>query len=174
MADQPVVVYGLDTSIYYRRVSGAAAVIMGKSLFTSASYPGLSVQSEYQTIKATSEFALVSAYDNTIVKIALTVPTTSATGAQSHNAGDVFSVTLNKGQVYQVQAMKIANGVNQADLSMTEITSSQPVGVLAGDKCTTCPCSGGFIPWRNDNYTQWKSIRFNLTPIFAALAGIGR
>ena len=138
-ADQPVVVYGLDHRPFTTDGYLALPPSSWGTHYFIASYPGLSVQSEYQTIKATSEFALVSAYDNTIVKIALTVPTTSATGAQSHNAGDVFSVTLNKGQVYQVQAMKIANGVNQADLSMTEITSSQPVGVSAGDKCTDVP-----------------------------------
>ena len=51
----------------------------------------------------------------------------------------LLRVTLNKGQVYQVQALKTPNGAEQADLSMTEIISTQPIGVLAGDKCTDVP-----------------------------------
>ncbi len=139
-ANKPIVVYGYS---YRQYTSDGYLAIPPSSWGTEyrvAGYYGLTTVSETEKqVKATSEFALVSAYDSTIVSIILSANTMDANGNLLNNAGDAVTVTLNKGQVYQVQAQW--NVDDPQDLSMSEISSNKPVGLIAGSKCADVPTS---------------------------------
>jgi hypothetical protein len=136
-SDQPIVVYGLNhwpfTSDGYLAIPPGA---WGKA-YTVASYYGITRTDEYPTLRATSQFAIVAAFDNTGVTIQLSDDTMDGQGRLTHKKGSAVPVVLNKGDVYQMQARKVAGQLN--DLSGTVITSSKPIGVLGGAKCTDIP-----------------------------------
>jgi len=76
-----------------------------------------------------SEFVVVASQDNTQVTIK-----PSVTSDGSHAANVPYSVTLNTGDLYQVQALS-------GDLTGSYITSDKPVAVYAGSLSTTIPLS---------------------------------
>lgn len=137
IADNPIVVYGLNhwpfTTDGYLAIPPAG---WGTN-YRVASYYGITRTDEYPTIRATSQFAVVAAYDNTVVNIILTDATMNGNGVKTHDKNTNVSIVLNKGEVYQMQALKTPNVLN--DLTGTEIQSNKPIGVLAGVKCTDVP-----------------------------------
>lgn len=80
-----------------------------------------------------SQFAIIAAYDGTVVTI-----TPSVTSA-GRTAGVPYTVNLNKLDTYQLQAPS-----GSADLTGTEISSNNPIAVFAGNKCDNLPGSPYF------------------------------
>jgi gliding motility-associated-like protein len=101
--------------------------------------PTHSLGSEYiiQTYRSTSrssgsEFSIIATEDNTEVTINL------SDGTPNHSSNSPFSVRLNAGQCYQVQAP------NNADLSGTTISADEnkKIAVFAGNLCALVPTYG--------------------------------
>ena len=88
----------------------------------------------------TSAFLIVATEDNTTIDI---IPSTSTLAGSP--SGQPITVTLNKGQTYQVRSNR-QNGGNR-DLSGSRVTShdSKPIAVFNGNTLTT-------IPTFNDGY----------------------
>src|SRR5690606_116724 len=81
-----------------------------------------------------SEFLIVASEDNTLVEITPSVVTDGG------RVADVtFNITLNKGEVYQVQSLNRNNLAGQGDLSGSFIQSDKPVAVYSGNFSTTVP-----------------------------------
>ena len=89
--------------------------------------------SEYVNSHQTSAFVIIATEDNTTIDITPTVPTLGG-----RPAGEEFSVTLNKGQAYQVRST--LNGT-QRDLSGTLVTSRdcKKIAVFNGNTVTCIP-----------------------------------
>lgn len=138
VAGNPIAVYALN---HIKYTTDGFLVIPPSAWGTNyviASFSGITRTAAFPNIRATSEFALVAAYDNTIVSIALTDNTmVGPTWGVSHAKGTIVNVTLQKGEVYQMQAWKNGSEVN--DFSGTIISSNHPVGVISGVKCTDIP-----------------------------------
>lgn len=120
VSDNPVNVYAFN----YRTQSSDVAVI----------YPVKAIGSEYFAMcyspKSTnsetkSEFLVVATADNTTVKIVPSVDT------EANKANSTITVTLNKGQVYQVRSIN--------DLTGSYISSSQPVSFFSGTMSSYIP-----------------------------------
>ncbi len=89
-----------------------------------------------------SEFLIVASEDSTLVEITPSVVTDAG------KVADVaFNVTLDKGEVYQVQSLNQRNLTGQGDLTGSYIKSDKPVAVYSGNFSTTIPAvsgTGGF------------------------------
>ena len=75
------------------------------------------------------EFAVIATDNNTIVEI---TPHARTTTGKLKNS--TFSITLNKGEVYQVMSVD-----NNNDLSGSIIHASKPVAVFSGNQCANIP-----------------------------------
>lgn len=122
-SNNPVTVYGLS-----------------REVFTTDAYLGLPVDAlgtDYINIgwpggtNGASEFAVVATENATAVTI------TPSTTAGSHPAGTAYTVNLNQGQTYQLQA-----GVG--DLSGSIITATKPISVYGGHQCANIPDENTF------------------------------
>lgn len=111
--------------------------------FTTDAYLGLptdALGTDYivltykNSLVAGVQFGIVSTADNNKVTITPTVST------GSHPAGTPYTITLNKGQTYQL----VNNTSNTADLTGTTIKSTQPVGVFGGHQCGNVPGGAAF------------------------------
>jgi len=120
VSDNPVNVYALN----YRTQSSDVAVI----------YPVKSIGSEYYAMcyspKSTnsetkSEFLIAATASNTTVKI---VPSVDC---ETNKANSTITVTLNKGQVYQVRSMN--------DLTGSYISANQPIAFFSGTMSSYIP-----------------------------------
>lgn len=80
-----------------------------------------------------SEFAIVGTAESTIV----TITPTATVGTRI--AGVAYTITLNQGQTYELQAPNSGN-----DVSGTLITSDAPVAVYGGSVCTDVPNSSTY------------------------------
>ncbi|NEW84234.1 MAG: PKD domain-containing protein [Mariniphaga sp.] len=80
-----------------------------------------------------SELMIVASEDNTVVDITPTVVTDHLRPANS-----TYSITINKGELYQVQSANVA-AINQGDLTGTYIKSNKPVALFSGSYSTTVP-----------------------------------
>ena len=87
----------------------------------------------YQRIHETSAFLIVATEDNTTIDI---TPTALTLG--NHAANQTFSITMDKGQAYQVRSN---NSVNERDLSGSTITAhdGKPIAVFNGNTLTAIP-----------------------------------
>ncbi len=83
-----------------------------------------------------SEFVVVASEDNTQI----TINPTKITD-QLRPANVPFSITLSKGELYQVQSMNHANLAGQGDLTGSYIKSDKPVAFYSGSWSTTIPAS---------------------------------
>jgi len=132
VAENPVNVYALN----WDRNSADVAVI----------YPVPSLGNEYFAMCYTpnvhnrpvhgrnSEFLIVASEDNTTVNITPSVVTDGG------NPDEVtFPITLNKGEVFQVQSLNQRNLAGQGDLTGSYIESDKPVAVYSGNFSTTVP-----------------------------------
>ena len=84
----------------------------------------------------TSAFLIVATENNTVVDIVPTVET-----FEGRQPGQSFSVTLNKGQAFQVRSN---NDSNSRDLSGSRVTAhdNKPIAVFNGNTLTTIPLNG--------------------------------
>jgi len=81
-----------------------------------------------------SEFVIVAAHDTT--KITITPSKVTDAGRQ---ANIPFTITLNKGELYQVQSANQRNLFGQGDLTGSYIESDKPVAFYSGSYSTTVP-----------------------------------
>ena len=124
-SDEEVTVYGLNLYQYTSDAYLALPVDILSTNYLIMSYPKTSRGSWGK-----SQFAVVSPYDNNIITITVSDYTSSG-----HLPGDVFQVTLNQGETYQVQGTTIEGN----DLTGTIIQSTLPVAVFGGNKCADIP-----------------------------------
>ena len=83
-----------------------------------------------------SEFLVVAIENNTTVEI-----TPSKVTDKLKPAGTPFSVTMSRGEVYQVQSMNDVNLTGQGDLTGSYVKSDKPVAFFSGSLSTTVPVS---------------------------------
>ena len=124
VSTNPVNVYALN----YRTQSSDVAVI----------YPTESLGSEYYAMcysprytsnnESNSEFMIVATEDNTIVKI-----TPSRNTDQGKTANAIFSISLNKGQTYQVQSSN-TDASGREDLTGSYVLANKPIAFFSGSK----------------------------------------
>ncbi len=132
VSENPVNVYALN----WDQNSADVAVIypvpsLGKQYFTMCYEPNVDDDPEHGR---NSEFLIVASEDSTSVNI---TPSVATDGGR---AADVqFNITLNKGEVYQVQSLNRNNLAGQGDLSGSFIQSDKPVAVYSGNFSTTVP-----------------------------------
>lgn len=90
----------------------------------------------YQTTNQTSAFLIVATQNNTVVEITPSVGTLGG-----HAAGQTFSISLNKGQAYQVRSN---NNSTHRDLSGSRVvtTNNKPIAVFNGNNLTAIPENG--------------------------------
>ena len=95
-------------------------------------------QSPGQDYNPTSAFVIVAIEDNTIVDITPAVKT-----LDDHQAGTEYTITLNKGQAYQVRSNMDYMG--NRDLSGSRVTARdcKRIAVFNGDNLTTVPTNAG-------------------------------
>ncbi len=92
-----------------------------------------------------SQFAIVATTDNTVVTI-----TPSVLCGANRTAHVPFAVTLNRGQAYQLKS-------TQWDLTGTQITSTQPIGLVSGAQGARVPVEYGY-----GNPLEEQLLPFNL------------
>jgi hypothetical protein len=125
VSSNPVNVYALN----YRTQSSDVAAIyptksLGKEYFAMCYTPTSS-----GTKESNSEFMVVATENNTTVKI-----TPAADTDKSNKANVTFSVTLNKGQTYQVQS-------TSNDLTGSYVVSDKAIAFYSGALATPIPAS---------------------------------
>ncbi len=81
-----------------------------------------------------SEFLVVASVDNTKITI-----TPAKVTDQLRQPNIPYTITLNKGELYQVQSMNHANLAGQGDLTGSYIKSDKPVAFYSGSWSTTIP-----------------------------------
>jgi len=86
--------------------------------------------------ESNSEFLIVASQDNTLVKL-----TPKRNTEKGNLAGISFSITLNKGQSYQVQSSN-TDGTGKEDLTGSFVVADKPIAFFSGSKATTIPFSG--------------------------------
>jgi hypothetical protein len=116
-AAEPVVVYGLDDIPFTTDAYTALPTSVAGSTYTVLAYGGGGLD---------SEFSVVATQDNTEVTV-----TPSVNAGAGRLAGVPYTLTLNQGQEYQLQAPE--------DLTGTKITSTAPVSVFGGNECADIP-----------------------------------
>lgn len=100
-----------------------------------------------------SEFLVVASVDNTKITI---VP--SMVTDQLKPANVPFTVTLNKGELYQVQSKNHENLAGQGDLTGSHITSDHPVAFYSGSWSTSIPADANVSAW-DHLYEQIPPVR---------------
>ncbi len=122
-AGAPVVVYGLsDFQFTTDAYTALPTNVVGTSYTVLAFGAGLG---------GNSEFSVVATQNNTEVTI---TPSVDGGTGDTRPAGVPYTVTLNQGQEYQLQAT-----TNPEDLTGTKITSTAPVSVFGGQECANVP-----------------------------------
>lgn len=129
-SDVPITIYGLNSINASSDIFSAVPVKNWGNEYVVMSYPNdiyrgyTDIPLEQANKPRKSQFAVVSAYDNTVVSIKPTVETNGG-----RQAGREFSVTLNAGQTYLVQSSDVTEG---GDLTGTLIRSDKPIGAFSG------------------------------------------
>ena len=100
-----------------------------------------------------SEFVIVASQDNTHVTITPTKITD-----QLRPANVPFTITLSKGDLYQVQSMNHVNLVGQGDLTGSYIKSDKPIAFYSGSWSTTIPADDAVSAW-DHLYEQIPPVR---------------
>lgn len=132
VSTNPVNVYALN---YRTRSSDVAVIYPTEALSTE--YFAMCYSPRYTSgNESNSEFLIVATEDDTTVKI-----TPVRNTDQGKPANVPFSVTLNKGQSYQVQSSN-SDASGKEDLTGSSVTSNKPIAFFSGDKATTIPFSG--------------------------------
>ncbi|HTC20847.1 MAG TPA: IgGFc-binding protein, partial [bacterium] len=128
-ADNNISVFGLEYELY--ATDGYLALPVGAigTNYWVASYTA-DVGQGAATAIGTSEFAVVASQDSTSVTI------TPAITVGAHTAGVAYTVALNHGQAYQLQAENLTN-----DLTGTQVAANNPVALFGANGCADVPVS---------------------------------
>ena len=121
-ADDDITVYGINRMPYSTDAYVALPLDILNIFHIVMSYTSVSDE------KNQSQFAIVSPYDNVEVTI-----TPSCVTEGGWRANTSYTITLNKGDVYQVQTF------DDLDLTGSVIQSSLPVAVFGGNSCAQVP-----------------------------------
>lgn len=137
LANAPVTVTAVN---YQNQTTDASQVLPVSGLGTSYrvdALPGTSTAFPNGTYIFRSEFMVVATQDGTTVSI-----TPSTTTTAGHAPGVPFTVSLNAGQTYQVQAL---NGLTDLTGTLIEGTASsgpcRPFAVFGGSMCAVVSCA---------------------------------
>ncbi|WP_163715330.1 T9SS type B sorting domain-containing protein [Mangrovibacterium lignilyticum] len=155
VSDRPVNVYALN---WDNRSSDVAVIYpiesIGQDYYAMCYEPHVDENGDgtYNNGR-NSEFLIIGTEDNTDVMI-----TPSAETAGGNPAGVKFSVTLNRGQSYQVQSLN-RELVNQGDLTGSFIQSTKPVAVYAGNLATSVP--------NVDPIEAWDHLYEQMPPLYS-------
>ena len=138
VSDVPIVAY----AHIYGSASSGATMLMPVETY-GYSYVSVNSQQRYGSNNCFSWIYIIAKENNTKVEI---VPSVNTRGG--HAANSAFTVTLNKGQIYQVLGALITASEGY-DLSGTKVRSianasgeCYPIGVFAGSSRTYITCSG--------------------------------
>lgn len=124
-SDRPVTVYALNHRIQTTDTYLVLPIgVLGKE-YRALCYSKLSAA-------LAPIFAIVATEDDTRIEITPTSPTTDG-----HNAGERYTVVLDRGQAYQVRASFASTG--SGDLTGTAIVASKPIAVFSGHTCAYVP-----------------------------------
>ncbi len=128
-ADNQISVFGLEYEQF--ATDGYLALPVGATgnSYWVASY-GADV-GQAATAIGSSEFAVVASQDSTRRS-----PITPAITGGAHAAGVPYTVALNQGQAYQLQADLLTN-----DLTGTQVAASDPVALFGANGCADVPVS---------------------------------
>ena len=134
ISDVPVSVYQLNYAIYS---SDAAIIIPTLSLGTS--YRAMSYDANGGSFE-TSELLIVAAYDRTAIKITPTCATMGPGGNVGHPENKPYTITLNQGEVYQLQAYKLLDLTGSLiELDTTASDNCKKFAVFSGNICANVP-----------------------------------
>ena len=123
VSNQEVAVYGLN------QIEQTTDAFTGIPLdILDTEYMVLGWRNTVDAFFARTQVNFVATENNTTVKITPAAPTLG------RPAGQPFSITLNAGQSYQLQAQGI-----QLDLSGTMLSSNEPIAVFGGHSCANIP-----------------------------------
>ncbi len=133
LSDNPIAVYGLSN----RKASTDTYVAFPTNVLGTA-YRAMCYSALAGTEDAfTSQIDIIATEDNTQVTI---FPTANTKGGKI--AGQQFTVTLTKGDVYQMQSTTRGDG--RSDLTGTLVTSDKPIAFLTGHRCAQVPANVNF------------------------------
>ncbi len=146
-SDVPIVAYAHT----FGSLSSGATMLMPVETY---GYAYVSINSKQRYANNCFSWAyVVASHDNTVVEI-----TPSVLTRLGKPAGVPFTVTLNKGQVYQIIGANPTNGADALEVSGTKFRSianasgdCYPVAVFSGSSRTTNPISCGSGGGDNDN-----------------------
>ncbi|WP_167613042.1 PKD domain-containing protein [Maribellus sediminis] len=135
VSEKPVNLYALN----YDRNSADVAVIypiesLGKEYFAMCYDPDVDLNNSQTGNGRNSEFLLVASEDSTTIHI-----TPSKVTDKLQPKDSTFCITLNKGQVYQVQSENEANLPGQGDLTSSHIIADKPIAFYSGSLSTRVP-----------------------------------
>jgi len=138
-SDAPIVAY----AHIYGSASSGATMLLPVGTYGYEYYALMSHQSYGSNDNTYSWFFVVADNDNTMVEITPSTPTLNG-----RPAGVPFTITLNKGEIYQVLGA-IKSSAEGYDLSGSKIRSVSnangkcyPVGVFSGNSRTSLSCDG--------------------------------
>src|SRR5688572_5496399 len=147
VSDVPIVAY----AHIYGSASSGATMLMPVETY-GYSYISINSKQRYQP-NCFSWAYVIASHDNTVVEI-----TPSVVTRLGKPAGVPFTVTLNKGQVYQIIGANPTNGPDALEVSGTKFRSianplgdCYPVAVFSGSSRTYNPISCGSGGGDNDN-----------------------
>jgi hypothetical protein len=144
VADDPVVVYGMNRSNY---TSDGMLMLPVSSLGQEYVVASASDVADGISQKLPSQYLVIAPYDTTTVTI------TNPWDTPNHQAGSSFTITMNSGDVFS--SMSTGFG---GDLSGAWISADKPVAVAAGQNCTYLP---------NRNYPACDHLEEMLFPVSA-------
>lgn len=103
--------------------------------FLALPYTGISTEfyvCSYEPNLA-SEFAIASAFDNTVVNVTLKLKSGGSVNVNHHtySSGKTFTLNMNRLDAFQIK--------RASDVTGTYITSNRPIAVTSGNKCAKIP-----------------------------------
>jgi gliding motility-associated-like protein len=148
-SDQPITAY----AHIYSSASSGATMLMPTGTY-GYEYYALTSRQAY-TGDSYSWFYVVAAYDSTVVQI---TPSNPTRGGRS--AGEMFTVRLNKGEVYQVIGEKFSTnqGYDMTGSIVKSVANENgkcyPIAMFSGSGRTAIGCTDGIPTLNGDNIIQ--------------------